>query len=230
MTRHWNWFNADALDLVRGIYSSVLGAVRVGERAIRNCLREQLGMLQVDAHDILGPAYPTLIGEIGVPFDMDSKRSYSLDGDGIHIGDHTSQPRALDCSLNGADGTNMINWTYCADNSHVWGDGWNLEDLSLWSSDDVDRDRGVGNGFMGDSLKADLLGRERRDNATSLSVLEAAEIRNRRESTLGSSAAIHYEWVWSPLILSPHHDPSRRLPNPRLALPPSRPCAAHLCR
>ncbi|KAF8595791.1 glycoside hydrolase [Ceratobasidium sp. AG-I] len=189
MTRHWNWFNADALGLLRGKYSSVLGALRVGERAIRNCLREQLGMLKADAHDILGPAYPTLIGEIGVPFDMDSKRSYGLDGDGKHVGDYTSQTRALDCSLNGADGTNMINWTlwtYCADNSHVWGDGWNLEDLSLWSSDDADRDRGAGNGFMVESSKADLLGRERRDDAASLSVLEAAEIRNRSESTLGT--------------------------------------------
>lgn len=189
MTRHWNWFNADALGLLRGKYSSVLGALRIGERAIRNCLREQLAMLKADTHDILGPAYPTLIGEIGVPFDMDSKRSYGLGGDGKYVGDYTSQTKALDCSLNGADGTNMINWTlwtYCADNSHVWGDGWNLEDLSLWSIDDADRDRGAGKGFMVESSEADLLGRERRDAAASVSVLEAQEIRNRSESTLGT--------------------------------------------
>ncbi|KAF8594587.1 hypothetical protein BDV93DRAFT_515644 [Ceratobasidium sp. AG-I] len=145
MTRHWNWFNVDALDSLRGEYSLVLGALRVGERAIRNCLCEQLGMLKPDALDIIGPAYLTLIGEIGVPFDLDSKH-----------------------------------------NSPVWGDGWNLENLSLWSSDDADWDRGAGNGFMVESLKAHLLGRERRDDATSLSVLEAAEIWNRSESTLGT--------------------------------------------
>ncbi|QRW00935.1 Cellulase (glycosyl hydrolase family 5 protein) [Ceratobasidium sp. AG-Ba] len=187
MTRHWNWFNADALGLLRGKYSSVLGALRIGEAAIRKCLRDQLGMFKDDVRDILGP-YPTLIGEIGVPFDMDGKRSYGLDGNGgKYIGDYTNQTRALDCSLNGADGTNMINWTlwtYCPDNSHVWGDGWNLEDLSLWSADDADRDRGAGQGFLVESSQADLLGRDRRDG--SLSVIEDEESRNRSESTLGT--------------------------------------------
>jgi hypothetical protein len=46
----------------------------------------------------------------------------------------------LDASLNGADGPNALSytvWTYCPDNSHTWGVGWNNEDLSLWSEDDV---------------------------------------------------------------------------------------------
>lgn len=186
MTRHWNWFNADALGLLRGKYSSVLGALRVGERAIRNCLREQLGMLKADAHDILGDPYPTLIGEIGVPFDMDGKRSYGLDGSSKYVGDYTQQTRALDCSLNGADGSNMINWTlwtYCPDNSHLWGDGWNLEDLSLWSIDDANRDRGT-EGFLVESSQANLLGQESRDDT--LNVGEDPEMRNRSESTLGT--------------------------------------------
>ncbi|KAG8740375.1 hypothetical protein FRC10_004384 [Ceratobasidium sp. 414] len=187
MTRHWNWFNADALGLLRGKYTSVLGALRVGETAIRKCLRDQLSMFKDDAREILG-AYPTLIGEIGVPFDMDSKRSYGLDGNGKYVGDYTSQTRALDCSLNGADGTNVLNWTiwtYCPDNTHVWGDGWNLEDLSLWSGDDADRDRGTGQGYMVESSQADLLGRDLR-NEERFSVVEDQEARNRSESTLGT--------------------------------------------
>ncbi|KAF8600750.1 hypothetical protein BDV93DRAFT_587539, partial [Ceratobasidium sp. AG-I] len=109
LTVSYNWFNVDALGLLHGKYSSVLGTLRVGERAIRNCLREQLGMLKADAHDIIGLVYATLIGERGVLFDMDLKRSYGLNGDSKHVGDHISPPRALDCSLNGANGTNMIN-------------------------------------------------------------------------------------------------------------------------
>lgn len=186
MTRHWNWFNADALGLLRGKYSSVLGALRVGERAIRGSLRDQLGMLKADAHDILGDPFPTLIGEIGTPFDMDGKRSYGLDGPSKYVGDYTQQTKALDCSLNGADGSNMINWTvwtYCPDSSHQWGDGWNMEDLSLWCVDDANRERAA-EGYLVESSSANLLGRGGRDE--SQLTVNDPDATNRSESTLGT--------------------------------------------
>ena len=138
VSRHWNWFNADTLGVLRGKYWTILQALRVGEKAIRQSLQEQLGILKADA-EILGP-YPTLIGEIGTPFDMDGKRAYGYTDGGKHKGDYSNQEKALDASLNAADGPNAINytiWTYCPDSSHMWGDGWNMEDLSLWSEDDL---------------------------------------------------------------------------------------------
>ncbi|KAF5386870.1 hypothetical protein D9615_002083 [Tricholomella constricta] len=138
VTRHWNWFNADALGLLRGRYSNTLQAVKIGEGAIRRSLQEQLGMLKADA-EILGP-YPTIIGEIGIPFDMDGKRAYGWTDGGKYKGDYSRQEKALDASLNGADGENALNWTvwtYCTDHTHDWSDGWNMEDLSLWSADDL---------------------------------------------------------------------------------------------
>lgn len=138
ITRQWHWFNADALGVLRGKYKTILQALKIGERAIRKSIQEQLGVLQDDAK-ILG-AYPTIIGEIGIPYDMDSKRSYGYTDGGKYKGDYTNQQKALDASLNAADGPNALSytiWTYCPDNSHMWGDGWNLEDLSIWSGDDL---------------------------------------------------------------------------------------------
>lgn len=97
-------------------------------------MREQLGVLRQDTFDALGQ-YPTMMGEIGIPFDIDNKKAYS-------DGDYSAQTKALDASLNACDGTNVLNysiWTYCPDNSHEWGDQWNGEDLSLWSLDDAER-------------------------------------------------------------------------------------------
>ncbi|KAI6110307.1 glycoside hydrolase family 5 protein [Pisolithus croceorrhizus] len=154
ISRHWNWYNADALGMIRGKYSHPVFAVRLGEKAIRACIRSQLGVLKADAVQ-LGTAplsapslpssplavqarYPTIIGEIGTPFDMDRKASY--DPSNPRYGDYGPQERALDASLSAADGANALNytvWTYCTDSTHRWSDGWNMEDLSLWSSDDL---------------------------------------------------------------------------------------------
>ncbi|GAA5928625.1 hypothetical protein JCM10213_002518 [Rhodosporidiobolus nylandii] len=132
VTKHWNWFNADALGILRGKYASIVLGVKVGEAAIRRCMRDQLGMLRKDCFDALGK-YPTMMGEIGIPYDLDKKRAYT-------DGNYATQVRALDASLNACDGKNMLNytiWDYCPDNSHEWGDKWNGEDLSVWSPDDA---------------------------------------------------------------------------------------------
>lgn len=141
MTRHWNWFNADALGVLRGKYASPVLAVKVGEKAIRASIRDQLGVLKNDCLTILG-AYPTMLGEIGTPMDMDHKYSYGMSPEAgpKGKGDYSRQTKALDASLQAADGVNALNytiWTYAPDSSHVWGEGWNLEDLSLWSADDL---------------------------------------------------------------------------------------------
>ncbi|KAG8219159.1 glycoside hydrolase [Butyriboletus roseoflavus] len=143
ITCHWNFVNADALGVVRGKYSSPIFAAKFGDRAIRASFQSQLGMLKSDGVqlgvDAPGPRrYPTMIGEIGTPMDMDNKNAYDPKSKGY--GDYSAQERALDASLNAADGPNALSytvWTYCPDNSHMWGDGWNNEDLSLWSEDDA---------------------------------------------------------------------------------------------
>ncbi|CCM04560.1 uncharacterized protein FIBRA_06741 [Fibroporia radiculosa] len=171
VTRHWSWFNADALGLLRGKYSSTLPAVKIGESAIRKSLQQQLGMFKEDA-PILG-SYPTIIGEIGIPYDMDGRKAYGYTDDGKYKGDYSSQQKALDASLNAADGPNALNytiWNYCPDNSHRWGDGWNLEDLSIWSPDDL-RSTSKYKMEMSDASSAMLLNNSTVDRAAAASTL-----------------------------------------------------------
>ena len=89
-------------------------------------------MLLQDGLEKLGQ-YPTMMGEIGIPYDLDHKKAYK-------DGNYSTQVRALDASLNACDGKNVLNftvWNYCPDNSHEWGDLWNGEDLTVWSPDDA---------------------------------------------------------------------------------------------
>lgn len=119
---------------MRGKYSYKWQAVKVGEKAIRQCLQDQLGVLRQDGRNSLG-SYPVMMSEIGIPFDLDKKKAYET-------GDYSNQVRALDASLNACDGPNALNnsvWTYCPDNTHAEGDLWNGEDLSIWSQADCKR-------------------------------------------------------------------------------------------
>jgi hypothetical protein len=73
---------------------------------------------------------PLLIGEIGVPFDLDKKRAY-------RTGDFRRQELALDRSLQALE-DNLLSatlWDYTPDNSNVRGDQWNDEDFSIFSRD-----------------------------------------------------------------------------------------------
>ncbi|KAG1723668.1 glycoside hydrolase family 5 protein [Suillus paluster] len=96
-------FNADALGLLRGKYSTQIQALCIGERAIWDSLQSQLGYLKADATQL----------EIGTPINMDVKRSYGYTDGGKY----------------------KTVWTCCPDSSHPWGNGWNMEDLSLWCND-----------------------------------------------------------------------------------------------
>jgi hypothetical protein len=73
---------------------------------------------------------PTIIGEFGLPFDLDQKRAYS-------DGDFSEHEDALSMYYDAMD-ANLLSctlWNYTADNTNARGDGWNDEDISVYSRD-----------------------------------------------------------------------------------------------
>nr|KMM69515.1 cytoplasm protein [Coccidioides posadasii RMSCC 3488] len=132
MTKHWNrLYNVDVIGILRGKYLTPAFAIKVGETAIRNCLRDQLHFLRQESLDLMGN-HPAVLTEIGIPYDMDDKHAYKT-------GDYSSQISAMDANHYAIEGSGMNGfsvWTYMAMNIHKWGDHWNGEDLSIYSLDD----------------------------------------------------------------------------------------------
>lgn len=83
------------------------------------------------------------MGEIGIPYDMDNKHAYKT-------GDYDGQITAMDANMCALESSllNFTLWNYCPVNSFKWGDGWNGEDLSIFSYDEMKRlaENGVGGG------------------------------------------------------------------------------------
>jgi hypothetical protein len=88
-----------------------------------------VGELKEAAQERLGGA-PSIIGEIGIAYDMQGKKAF-------RTGDFSRQIRAMDRSIKVMEDTllNFTLWNYTADNTNVRGDGWNDEDLSIFSRD-----------------------------------------------------------------------------------------------
>ncbi|KAJ3410726.1 hypothetical protein HDV05_003446 [Chytridiales sp. JEL 0842] len=128
INKHFNrYYNVDYLNYKRGNYSNVAFAVKLGESGIRQCFKNQLTLMRREGLEYLGQ-HPCIMGEIGIPYDMDNRIAY-------RTGDYSAQEKALDTNMRAIESTliNCTLWNYVADNNHAWGDGWNGEDLSIFS-------------------------------------------------------------------------------------------------
>ncbi|KAL9058658.1 MAG: hypothetical protein Q9162_001665 [Coniocarpon cinnabarinum] len=145
MTKKWNsLWNVDVFGILRGRYLTPAFGVKVGEKAIRNCFRDQWSAIRKEGLDYMG-LHPCVFTEFGIPYDMD-------DGHAYKTGDYASQIAAMDANHFAAEGAKVgfALWNYASGNSHTWGDQWNGEDLSVLSLDD-----GVAEDERGDELQVD---------------------------------------------------------------------------
>jgi hypothetical protein len=142
-----HWY--DHLTVFRKQYSPWLGVdgdrkkLILGTGRVRRSFREQIARL-VRNSDVRMNHAPTLVGEVGIPFDMQQGRAY-------RNGDFSMQVRALDASMRALESNfaSFTLWNYTADNSNARGDQWNGEDLSLFS-----RDQMLGTGSIDDGGRA----------------------------------------------------------------------------
>jgi hypothetical protein len=101
----------------------------LGKRGVRKAFVRQLGTMKENAQKRTGEI-PVLIGEFGLPFDLDDKKAYET-------GDFSTHVEALDAYYDAMD-ANLLHctlWNYTADNTNARGDQWNDEDLSIFSRD-----------------------------------------------------------------------------------------------
>lgn len=111
---------------------------------IRRSFAAQLADLKAEGAQA---GMPVLLGEFGIPFDLDDGRAH-------RTGDHSAQIKALDRSFRAVEDTllSCTVWNYTADNTHVRGDGWNGEDLSIFCRDEQADPRQINSG--GRALRA----------------------------------------------------------------------------
>jgi hypothetical protein len=110
-----------------------------GAEEIEGNYAAQLGRIKEASKSIPGGA-PTLIGEFGIPFDLDGCAAYQAWAEGDRSeGPWEKHVVALDLMYNALD-RHLLNctlWNYTASNRNdaACGDGWNQEDLSVYSRD-----------------------------------------------------------------------------------------------
>jgi hypothetical protein len=110
-----------------------------GAAEIEGQYAAQLGRIKEASRTIPGGA-PTLIGEFGIPFDLDGCAAYQAWAKGDRsAGPWEKHVIALDLMYNALD-RHLLNctlWNYTASNRNdpACGDGWNQEDLSVFSRD-----------------------------------------------------------------------------------------------
>ncbi len=110
-------------------------------RALAARYRAELSLFKL-ASSIIGTGVPTLIGEFGIPFDLDHGRAYLEWARGERGAVWADQECALSLMFEAMDalGLHAMLWNYTASNRNDLrvGDGWNQEDLSIFSIDQID--------------------------------------------------------------------------------------------
>jgi hypothetical protein len=128
---------------------AISGQAESTPEAIGARYRRQLGDLASEASSFTGGA-PTLIGEFGIPYDLGEGEAYRACAEGKVEQAFAGHELALSLMYDAMDalGLHSTQWNYTASNRNDLriGDGWNQEDLSIFSRDQQDDPADPGSG------------------------------------------------------------------------------------
>ncbi|MFX0178210.1 MAG: cellulase family glycosylhydrolase [Candidatus Hodarchaeota archaeon] len=132
-----HWYDGVTLgtkrSMIKANFDILNNKMVIGKNNVQEMFINQLGNIKSIASSI-GDGIPTLIGEFGLPYDLNNKEAYqkfktdSYDAWKKHVKLLTMYYNALDANF-----LHSTQWNYTADNTNEWGDQWNLEDLSIFS-------------------------------------------------------------------------------------------------
>lgn len=134
-----HWYDVATLGtqkpMLKANFDIVSNKPVIGKNNVQHMFNRQLAAIKEYSMKFQG-GIPTLIGEFGIPYNLNNKSSYQK----WKMGDKDAfedQIKALTMYYNALD-ENLLHsthWNYTPDNTNKWGDQWNLEDLSIFSID-----------------------------------------------------------------------------------------------
>lgn len=129
-SKHHDWMSVNVQGLSRGMF--VLLALYFGATGLRRNYRKQLGNIARYGRLSLGSHVPTIIGEIGIPFDVNG-------GAAFLTGQYDKQRELMHALIAGMEDNHIgfTLWNYNPDNKVAYGDGWNMEDFSVINGDEA---------------------------------------------------------------------------------------------
>jgi hypothetical protein len=112
-----SWFTMDP-----NTAKIIIGKKKVGA-FFRECLAKGIGWTRQKMGSI-----PSLLGEFGLAFDMNNRKGFKKNDYSVHEEALSMYYDAVDSNL-----LHSTIWNYAASNTNKYGDGWNDEDLSIFS-------------------------------------------------------------------------------------------------
>lgn len=147
----WASHYYDGMTLMTKSFSKYMGMDSVtqkpsiGMQAIQKSYGKGISASKHEAAHVGSNGCPVLIGECGIPFDLGGRENHPVcfpcfaDKSAFETGDFSMCTSALNRTMGALEEAQVSYtiWCYQPENTNKHGDGWNGEDLSLFSRDQV---------------------------------------------------------------------------------------------